>query len=52
MHLHPVYKINDNSYPLSEEKSKYTVSIPFNEVLTNTNILTIIDIIKNFNNEL
>jgi len=52
MHLHSVYKINDNNYPLSEEKSKYTVSIPFNEVLTNTNILTIIDIIKNFNNEL
>ena len=50
MHLHPVYKINDNKLPLSEEKSKTTVSIPFNEKLTNTNILTIIDIIKNFNN--
>lgn len=50
MHLHPVYKINDNKLLLSEEKSKTTVSIPFNEKLTNTNILTIIDIIKNFNN--
>ena len=50
LHLHPVYKLNDMGLPLSEEKSKTTVSIPFNEVLTNENILTIIDNIKNFNN--
>jgi dTDP-4-amino-4,6-dideoxygalactose transaminase len=50
LHLHTVYKLNDMGLPLSEEKSKTTVSIPFNEVLTNENILTIIDNIKNFNN--
>lgn len=50
LHLHPVYKLENINLPLSEEKSKTTVSIPFNEVLTNENILTIIDNIQTFNN--
>ena len=48
LHTHPVYKINDDNLPLTESKSKTTVSIPFNELLTNTNVSTIIDLIKRF----
>ena len=48
LHTHPVYKINDDNLPLSESKSKTTVSIPFNELLTNTNVSTIINLIKEF----
>ena len=48
LHNHPVYKINDDNLPLSESKSKTTVSIPFNELLTNTNVSTIINLIKEF----
>jgi dTDP-4-amino-4,6-dideoxygalactose transaminase len=48
LHTHPVYKINDDNLPLTESKSKTTVSIPFNELLTNTNVSTIIDLIKGF----
>ena len=48
LHSHPVYKINDEKLPLSESKSKITVSIPFNESLTNSNVSTIIDLIKEF----
>jgi perosamine synthetase len=48
LHSHPVYKINNEKLPLSESKSKITVSIPFNESLTNSNVSTIIDLIKEF----
>jgi perosamine synthetase len=47
MHLNPVYAINSISYPLSEEKTKKTISIPFHEDLTNDEIMFIIGLIKN-----
>jgi perosamine synthetase len=48
MHLHNVYKLNDSFCPMSEIKSKQTVSIPFHEGLTNKDIFNIIKLIKNF----
>jgi dTDP-4-amino-4,6-dideoxygalactose transaminase len=46
MHLNPVYMVDNTFCPLSEEKSKKTVSIPFHEDLTNLELRFIIDTIK------
>ena len=46
MHLNSVYAINNSICPLSEEKSKKTLSIPFHEDLTNDEIMFIIGLIK------
>ena len=50
-HLHPVYKKLKSICPLSEENTKKTISIPFNERLTNSDILFIIKLIKEFNDK-
>jgi len=50
-HLHPVYKKLKSNCPLSEENTKKTISIPFNERLTNSDILFIIKLIKEFNDK-
>jgi dTDP-4-amino-4,6-dideoxygalactose transaminase len=50
-HLHPVYKKLKSICPLSEENAKKTISIPFNERLTNSDILFIIKLIKEFNDK-
>jgi dTDP-4-amino-4,6-dideoxygalactose transaminase len=46
LHNHNVYKINDNTLPNSENESLTTLSIPFHEKLTNTDIENIIKIIN------
>jgi dTDP-4-amino-4,6-dideoxygalactose transaminase len=46
LHNHNVYKINDNTLPNSENESLTTLSIPFHEKLTNTNIENIVKIIN------
>lgn len=48
LHLHPVYNIPNACCPNSELKSKVTVSIPFNERLTDTDIEYIIKSVKRF----
>jgi len=48
-HMNPVYSIDSIKCPMSELKSKKTVSIPFNELLTNSEVLYIINIIKSYN---
>jgi perosamine synthetase len=48
LHLHPVYNIPNAFCPNSELKSKVTVSIPFNECLTDTDIEYIIKSVKHF----
>jgi perosamine synthetase len=50
MHLHPVYLKHDANCPNSEEKSKLTVSIPFHELLTNSEIYHIIDKVNEYKN--
>ena len=50
MHLNPVYAIDGTKCPLSEEKSKLTVSIPFHELLTYSDIMFILDCIKKYKN--
>ena len=50
-HLHPVYKKVDTNCPLSEDNSQKTISIPFNERLTNSDIMLIIKLIKEFNDK-
>lgn len=48
-HLNPVYRIDNTLYPLSEKESKTTVSIPFNEKLSKSDIMFIINKIKDYN---
>jgi dTDP-4-amino-4,6-dideoxygalactose transaminase len=48
-HLNPVYRIDNTSYPLSEKESKTTVSIPFHEKLSKSDIIYIINKIKDYN---
>ena len=45
------YKKLKSICPLSEENTKKTISIPFNERLTNSDILFIIKLIKEFNDK-
>jgi dTDP-4-amino-4,6-dideoxygalactose transaminase len=47
-HLNPVYSLGDSECPLSEEKSLKTVSIPFHEKLTTTDINFIINTINQY----
>lgn len=47
-HLNKVYKIDDTDYPLTEISSLETVSIPFHELLTSSEIKTILGIVKKF----
>ena len=47
-HLNKVYKIDDTDYPLTEINSLETVSIPFHELLTSSEIKTILGIVKKF----
>jgi dTDP-4-amino-4,6-dideoxygalactose transaminase len=49
LHLNPIYKIDDTSYPLSETESKTTVSIPFHEKLSKSDIVFIIKKIRDYN---
>jgi len=46
LHNHDVYKINDDILPNSENESLKTLSIPFHEKLTNSDIEKIIKIIN------
>jgi dTDP-4-amino-4,6-dideoxygalactose transaminase len=46
LHNHDVYKINDDILPNSENESLTTLSIPFHEKLTNSDIEKIIKIIN------
>jgi dTDP-4-amino-4,6-dideoxygalactose transaminase len=48
MHLNPVYSLTDSICPNSEDKSKTTVSIPFNENLTDEDVKYIIKLINTF----
>lgn len=48
-HLNPVYRIDNTLYPLSEKESKTTVSIPFHEKLSKSDIMFIINKIKDYN---
>lgn len=47
-HLNPVYALNNTTCPQSEIKSKTTVSIPYNEMLLDSDIMHIVDCIKNY----
>ena len=47
-HLNKVYKIDNTDYPLTEINSLETVSIPFHELLTSTEIKTILAIVKKY----
>lgn len=47
-HLNEVYALSNTDCPMSVEKSKTTVSIPFNEILTDDEIMFIINVIKNY----
>jgi len=49
LHLNSVYKIDNSNCPISETHSKTTVSIPFHEKLTNSDINHIIDKILKYN---
>jgi dTDP-4-amino-4,6-dideoxygalactose transaminase len=51
MHINPVYCLSDSICPNSEIKSKTTVSIPFNENLTDENVMYIIELINKFKHE-
>ena len=50
-HLNPVYKINNDTYPKSEMDSQTTVSIPYNEKLTLSERMHIIDKVKKYINK-
>jgi dTDP-4-amino-4,6-dideoxygalactose transaminase len=50
-HLHPVLGISNSECPESEIKSLRTISIPFNERLTNSDVMLIIKLIKKFNDK-
>lgn len=47
-HLNPVYRINGSNCPISEQKSYRTVSIPFNEALSDREVYHIINCINNY----
>ena len=47
-HLHPVYEVKGVECPLSSETSKKTVSIPFHEKLTNSEIRLIIEKVNEY----
>jgi dTDP-4-amino-4,6-dideoxygalactose transaminase len=48
-HLNPVYRLNDAVYQKSEKEAETTVSIPYNETLTLSEIMYIIDKVKQYN---
>lgn len=47
-HLNKIYKIDNTDYPLTEINSLETVSIPFHELLTSSEIKTILGIVKKY----
>jgi dTDP-4-amino-4,6-dideoxygalactose transaminase len=51
LHNHPVYFKKDSVCPLSEIESRRTVSIPFHEELTISDLTYIINLIKKWEND-